>query len=139
LFFYDHSLEFHTLINTIKQRASAEADAMLFDGRLEQVKLVEQNKLLCSEVLNRNETILELNHTIARRRQELHVYEVKLKDWKRREEIAMDVSSGHTLFMHPLFFSFFLTYFWQFERSLMQREAIVAANERSLQVFIVSP
>jgi len=41
--------------------------------------------------LHFNETIHDLNHTIARRRQELQVYEVKLKDWSRREEIALEV------------------------------------------------
>jgi cell division protein FtsL len=63
----------------------------LRDGRVEQERLVAQNKLLHSEILKHNETIHELNHTIARRRQELQVYEVKLKDWSRREEIALDV------------------------------------------------
>jgi hypothetical protein len=78
--------------------ASSEADALLRDGRQEQEQLVARNKLLQSENLQCNQTIHELNHTIARRRQELQVYEVKLKDWSRREEIALDVRAGRTPF-----------------------------------------
>ena len=75
--------------------ASSEADSLLRDGRQEQEQLRARNKLLQSESLKCSDTIHELNHTIARRRQELQVYEVKLKDWSRREEIALDVRAGY--------------------------------------------
>lgn len=85
-------------VQFIFQAASSEADALLRDGRQEQEQLVARNKLLQSEISNCNETVHELNHTIARRRQELQVYEVKLKDWSRREEIALDVRLGRVLY-----------------------------------------
>lgn len=91
-FFWDDCVQF------IFQAASSEADALLRDGRQEQEQLVARNKLLQSEISNCNETVHELNHTIARRRQELQVYEVKLKDWSRREEIALDVRLGRVLY-----------------------------------------
>jgi len=81
--------------NAFLQAASSEADALLRDGRKEQEQLVARNKLLHSENLLCNEAIHDLNHTIARRRQELQVYEVKLKDWSRREEIALEVRIAH--------------------------------------------
>ena len=79
------------LLKYVGQGASSEADALLRDGRQEQQQLIARNKILQSESVQLNESIHELNHTIARRRQELQVYEVKLKDWSRREEIALDV------------------------------------------------
>jgi hypothetical protein len=115
--------------------ASSEADLLLRDGRQEQEQLLARNKLLQSESLQCSDTIRELNHTIARRRQELQVYEVKLKDWNRREEIALDVR-GDILLIACNAFGIFCNFCTQLERSLMQREAVVAANERSLQVFV---
>ena len=79
------------LLKYVGQGASSEADALLRDGRQEQQQLIARNKILQSESVQLNDSIHELNHTIARRRQELQVYEVKLKDWSRREEIALDV------------------------------------------------
>ncbi len=83
-----HRCDLHKYVG---QGASSEADALLRDGRQEQQQLIARNKILQSESVQLNESIRELNHTIARRRQELQVYEVKLKDWSRREEIALDV------------------------------------------------
>ena len=117
--------------------ASSEADSLLRDGRQEQEQLRARNKLLQSESLKCSDTIHELNHTIARRRQELQVYEVKLKDWSRREEIALDVRAGYPSCRRSTnAFGILRNLHPQLERALMQREAVVAASERSLQVFV---